>query len=293
MKKRELSTMNWYKNSTQLYKSSQFWQGIGRGILLGLTPLLVWLEYSHGDISDLIAQLNSSPQIVAQEILEEGRDKKAPAFIMELVQDNLKKTDSNLTESQPTPESLTSSNEALEPLGFDKDAFKIRLKRNEGNNPRAYQVGNTKEIDIGMGHVMRFPDGKNPTAQSRSTFRRLFGDTVNFDQVLSGQAELSAGQLDQLNDYEIDKHLARAKRRLPQFDTYPQEAQFAILDAIYRGDMGKDTTDFINAGNFSEAVEEYLNHRGYQTAVQRGLPGIRRRMEENQEGLKSLVQSEN
>jgi GH24 family phage-related lysozyme (muramidase) len=212
---------------------------------------------------------------------------------MELVQDNLKKTDSNLTKQSPATESPASINAPVESPGFGREDFKIRLKRNEGNSPRAYQVGNTNEIDIGMGHVMRFPNGKNPTAQSRSTFRNLFGDTVNFDRVLSRQDSLSDGQLDQLNNYEIDKHLTRAKRKFPQFDTYPQEAQFAILDAIYRGDMGKDTTDFINAGNFSEAVEEYLNHRGYQTAVQRGLPGIRRRMEENQEGLKSLVQSEN
>jgi len=193
--------------------------------------------------------------------------------------------DSNL-DLQPA---ISAPQEPVEPHQFNYADFRDRLEVNEGNTRHAHRVGDTNEIDIGMGHVMFHPHHTNPTANSRRVFRQLFGNSVDFDAVLRGQQDLSERQLELLNNYEIDRHLLRARRRFPYFDNYPQEAQFAILDAIYRGDMGPRTASLINQGRFEDAAEEYLNHRGYRTATSRGLSGIRRRMEANRDGLLTLV----
>lgn len=174
-------------------------------------------------------------------------------------------------------------------INIDIDKFARRLQKYEGNTAYAHKVGNTREIDIGMGHVMYHPHHPNPTARSRSVFNKLFGDSVNFDKIIRGKDKLSSKQLAILNAYEIKEHIKRAKSRFPHFDLYPDEAQFAILDAIYRGDMGPKTTKLINSGRYKAAAVEYLNHEGYRTAISRGMSGIRKRMQNNRDGLLSLI----
>ena len=45
------------------------------------------------------------------------------------------------------------------------------------------------------------------------------------------------------------------------------------------------TVKLMNANNWAAAAKEYLNHRGYRSAKQRGLGGVRTRMEENQKAM--------
>jgi len=261
---------------------------------LGLPALLGWLEYTHGDLSHVYDRFLSDPAPHVRPLTDMANktiEKDPERF--QIADQDIKDTIAQLNRLNNELENVeqnSDSGENQNSSDFDLDALRTRLERNEGNRNRAFRIGNEGEIDIGMGHVMSHPHHNNPTARSRRVFQSLFGNSVDFDRVLRGQDTLSQGQLNQLNDYEINEHLERARARFPQFDTYPQNAQFAILDAIYRGDMGPATARLINSGDYEEAVEEYLNHRGYQTAVQRGLSGIRRRMEDNQAGLRSLVQ---
>ena len=166
--------------------------------------------------------------------------------------------------------------------GFNYDDFRTRLEQFEGTpRNRAYRIGNRGEIDIAVGHAMYNPNNTNPTAVSRRIFQDLFGNDVDFDEVLAGRVELTDDQVEDLVDNDVDEHLNRARRAIDGFDEYPDAVQFAIVDGVYRGDLGPATIGLINNGNWGRVADENLNHRGYRTANTRGLSGIRTRMNAN------------
>ncbi len=174
----------------------------------------------------------------------------------------------------PTPQRETT-------YDFDMPSFRKRLEQFEGRHRRAYPV-QKGEMAIGIGHTMRNPTlSGDPTAPSRRAFRQVFGDEVDFDAVLAQRELLSDAQVDKLADYDIAEHIRRARATFPRLSMYPSPVQHAIVDAIYRGDMGPQTARLINAGKWAEAADEYINHRGYRTARARGLGGIVTRMDAN------------
>jgi len=88
-----------------------------------------------------------------------------------------------------------------------------------------------------------------------------------------------------LANYDIRRHLRRARRIFPAFDNYPDYVQYALLDSIYRGDTGPATIKLINAGKWRDAAREYLNRYDYKNANALGIPGIKPRMEMNRDAM--------
>lgn len=154
---------------------------------------------------------------------------------------------------------------------YDMDAFYKYLRAHEGENLGLH--GAEGDPTVGVGHSLR--DG------SREIFQNLFADQVDFDQVMAGQQRLTPDQSRRLFDHDVQRHLQRVERKVPAFPTLPVHRQKAILSAAYRGDWGPRTISHINAGQWDAAAKEYLNHEGYRTAEERGLSGIRNRMEQN------------
>ena len=63
------------------------------------------------------------------------------------------------------------------------------------------------------------------------------------------------------------------------FDGFPKYVRSAILNALYRGDLGPKTISLINQGKWSKVKAEYLNHDNYKNPGR--YPGVRTRMQEN------------
>ncbi len=158
---------------------------------------------------------------------------------------------------------------------FDYPDFIEHLKDVEGVKPKIYDDG-AGNMTIGIGHLMKNND--------ENLFKALFGNKFNYKAVLAGNP-LSPSQIDKLAAYDINIHMDRAKTRFPSFSDYPYYLQKALLDSIYRGDMGKIAAGLINSGDFKKAAIEYLNRRDYKNAVRNGLAGIRPRMEANRDAM--------
>jgi GH24 family phage-related lysozyme (muramidase) len=134
---------------------------------------------------------------------------------------------------------------------------------------------------IGVGHLMG-------NRRSRDLFARLFGNSVDYDAVLSGRRGLTRDQEIELFNADVQDKLATARRLIRRFDGLRAQTRNAIVDALYRGDLGPNTIRLMNAGDWAAAAVEYLNHGEYRrtrNALDRGQrtenPGIAERMESN------------
>lgn len=77
----------------------------------------------------------------------------------------------------------------------------------------------------------------------------------------------------------IQKKESDLRRLLPNFDKYPRYVRAALLNAKYRGDIGKNTINLINQGKWNLVSKEYLNHSNYKNPGK--YPGVKKRMESN------------
>jgi len=159
---------------------------------------------------------------------------------------------------------------------FNHERFTSHIKQYEGFRNAVYDDGRGYPT-IGVGHLIK--------PESKGIFQSLFGNTVNYDAIVSGQAKLTDEQVDQLAKHDINEHLQRSKKMFPKFDTYPYYVKEALLNSVYRGDTGPKTVALINAEKWEEAAAEYLNRHDYMNADALGIPGIKRRMDANRDAM--------
>lgn len=89
-------------------------------------------------------------------------------------------------------------------------------------------------------------------------------------------------EVDALFEKDVKDKLNLAKKTLPEWETYSKSLRVELLQAFFRGDFPKVSPKalrLINARKFDEAADEFLNNNEYRTAVEKGIPGIRPRME--------------
>lgn len=92
-------------------------------------------------------------------------------------------------------------------------------------------------------------------------------------------------------DKEVNTRLSEVRKALPQFDKYPEDVQSNLLSSWYRGSLVQSpkTRNLLNQGKFNEAATEFLNNDEYKNAVKRGRRGIRKRMEQTADSIRSLA----
>jgi GH24 family phage-related lysozyme (muramidase) len=92
-------------------------------------------------------------------------------------------------------------------------------------------------------------------------------------------------------DEDVRERLDSIVDLLPQFNSYPNDLQQAIFSEHYRGSIQQSpkTRELINSGDFDEAAIEFLDNEEYEEAEERGIPGIRPRMEKVSELLKKYA----
>lgn len=86
---------------------------------------------------------------------------------------------------------------------------------------------------------------------------------------------------------EIYERLARLRKKIPAFDSFPEYLRVPIVSEAYRGSIfgSPDTMKLMNEGKFDEAAIEFLNNDEYRTAEEEDIPGIRPRMEAVRDAL--------
>lgn len=165
-----------------------------------------------------------------------------------------------------------------EPKPIEKpDYFSFIVPFEGGHRGRVYDPNpndGRPEPTIGVGHYMDRGD-------SRETFRKVFGDTVNWKDIYQGRTELTEAYGRRLFDYDVETFVQGARKRIHEFDGLPVPVQEGIVNALYRGDIGPKTIRLMNENRWEEATDEYLNHKGYRNATFRGMEGIVIRMNEN------------
>jgi len=92
-------------------------------------------------------------------------------------------------------------------------------------------------------------------------------------------------------DKEVNTRLSEVRKALPDFDNYPEDVQTNLLSSWYRGSLVQSpkARKLMNQGKFSEAADEFLNNDEYKNAIKRGRRGIRGRMEQTANAIRSLA----
>lgn len=91
----------------------------------------------------------------------------------------------------------------------------------------------------------------------------------------NGITDIEATQLLK-KDIAAKQHLAKSK--MPKFDKFPEYVRDAIINAMYRGDLGPKTIKLINSNQWNKVSAEYLNNKNYKSG---GYAQIKDRMKNN------------
>ena len=140
----------------------------------------------------------------------------------------------------------------------------------EGLRTKVYE-DHTGKPTIGIGHYL------NGSEADRQLINRLFSNQVNYDSLLNGTQQLSRQQVEKLFNVDVKSKEKIASRLFPSYNSFNQDTKNAIVNALYRGDMGKKTIAHINNGEWVSATKEYLNHPNARS----GKEQIIRRMRTN------------
>ena len=153
----------------------------------------------------------------------------------------------------------------------------------EGNRKKAYFVGDDRENPtIGIGFNLGRPG-------ARKDFETVLTDR-DFDAVKNGREELTEEEILALYFFDIKKHTDRARGKIQQFDTFPVYVQTALVNAFFRADIGPKTIALINNERWDDVASEYLNHKEYQEADERGRPGVKKRMNFNADEFRKYAE---
>lgn len=140
----------------------------------------------------------------------------------------------------------------------------------EGLRNKVYN-DHTGKPTIGIGHYL------NNSASDRQLVNNLFRGKVNYDKLLNGTEKLSNDQVEKLFNVDVKLKEKLASRLIPSYTSFDQNTKNAIVNALYRGDMGKKTIAAINNADWKLAAKEYLNHPNARS----GKEQVMRRMKTN------------
>jgi LysM repeat protein len=165
-------------------------------------------------------------------------------------------------------------------LAFDNE-FKEMVKQWEGPGP----------TDANGNHLAY--DDANPRVPAKpgtpiiGTLTIGYGTTAAVYPSLKPGMKISKAAAEKLLAKGIADNEAKAARLIPKFASYPKYVRTAILNAIYRGDLGPVTRKLINQGKWEKVAAEYLNHPNYLNPGR--FKGVVKRMKSNADAFKKYA----
>jgi len=125
--------------------------------------------------------------------------------------------------------------------------------------------------------------GRTPTDIERQiAMEEGYRPTVGKD--IDGRAIIGFGQTGDFKNQTLDKVAnifeKRTERLIPNYNMLPDFVRNRAFDATYRGTLGQSpmTVDLMNAGQYGDAADEFLDNQEYRDAVLSG-SGVAARME--------------
>ena len=118
--------------------------------------------------------------------------------------------------------------------------------------------------------------------------------TIAYGHKITSNNELANYKKNGLTDDEAKELLKKdirlkmndARRLIKGFDNLPIQVRIAALNALYRGDLGPKTIQFLGIRDFKQAAKEYLNHKEYRTTTNKG---VKKRMNWNAAVFKNAI----
>lgn len=89
---------------------------------------------------------------------------------------------------------------------------------------------------------------------------------------------LTDTEAERLLEKDIRSKIDLAQSKMKNFDGMPLTVKIAVINALFRGDMGPRTMNLLSQNKFAQAAREYLNHREYRST---GNTGVKKRMDWN------------
>lgn len=115
-------------------------------------------------------------------------------------------------------------------------------------------------------------------------------DTIGYGHKISKGENFSKGltdsEADRLLEKDIRDKIRLAKTKMKNFDGMPLTVKIAVINALFRGDMGPRTMALLSQNKYAQAAREYLNHQEYRTTSNKG---VKKRMDWNYNVLKGAA----
>jgi len=102
-----------------------------------------------------------------------------------------------------------------------------------------------------------------PGQPVRGTLTIGYGTTDSVLPGLKAGMKISPSNAESLLTKGITEHEVKARGLIAKYDSYPKYVRAAILNAIYRGDLGPVTIKTINAGQWDDVATKYLQHPNF------------------------------
>jgi len=141
-------------------------------------------------------------------------------------------------------------------------------------------INNTLYLDIdenptlGIGHLVNKDSVKmlKDLGVPQEVLTKLEEGLLDIKNTKEVDIGLSDEHRDALRDYHISEKREVVRKQIPNFDNLPAELQAQLIQSAYRGGItgSGDTIDFINAGKWEEAAEEFLKHDEYLGFIDKG-----------------------
>ena len=134
--------------------------------------------------------------------------------------------------------------------------------------------------------------GYNKQAKKWFPHKSLEGgsDTIAYGHKIMAGEDFSKGLTDseaeRLLEKDIRDKLSTARAKIGNFDGLPVTIKIAVLNGLFRGDMGPKTMRLLSQNKFADAAKEYLNHKEYRTTKNQG---VKKRMDWNYNVIKSAA----
>jgi LysM repeat protein len=145
-------------------------------------------------------------------------------------------------------------------------------------NNKAYKPGGWNDKKQRW-YPHKSPEGGLPTI---AYGHKLTPSDVRSDRFKNGISDSDAKELLKNDLFAAS---LKAARLVPDYKKLPVNVRQGLINAAYRGEIksSHDTIKLMNAGKWSAAAKEYLNHAEY-----RNTPSVRKRMDWNQKQFLSM-----
>lgn len=145
-------------------------------------------------------------------------------------------------------------------------------------NNKAYKPGGWNDKKQRW-YPHKSPEGGLPTI---AYGHKLTPSDVSSDRFKNGISDSDAKELLKNDLFAAS---LKAARLVPDYKKLPVNVRQGLINAAYRGEIKSkhNTIKLMNAGNWSAAAKEYLNHAEY-----RNNPSVRKRMDWNQKQFLSM-----